>query len=264
MPNETHSCGSRLSRINGRTLSAAIRATKANHRFGTFKPTHWVNVCPACDSYALGVETEHPWPFLSPDGVMLTVNDFAPEVRSATEVLDFFGFKFSRSALDSAILLARIEFSSTVAVERLASDFLAGRTLDVLLLSERICEWGEGQRVWANLMRLNDRGELQKLLNEWLLGLSNASDEDVIERGAAIPGLGVSFASKHLRMMSPTKFAVLDGVLSEGLGLALNARGYHLFLRCLRDFHTNHSVPSTFAELEAGIFLLVRQGVRST
>lgn len=66
-------------------------------------------------------------------------------------------------------------------------------------------------------------------MGEWLKGTAGASDEDAILGGTNILGLGVSFASKHLRMLAPEKYAVLDDVLSEGLGFALNSKGYRLF-----------------------------------
>lgn len=257
-------CGSPLSRINGRTLKAALNETKANHQFGQFLSTQWVIVCPTCDAYALGADTIHPWPFACFDGVMRTVNDFEPNTREFDfKYLDFCGFRFSRSALESAILLARKENETTSYVESLGAALAAGSPINLLEFSQKVCDWGQGQRVWANLIRLNGREKLEYLLGEWLKDASGASDEDAILGGINILGLGVSFASKHLRMLVPEKYAVLDDVLSEGLGFALNYKGYQLFLRCLRNFSAEHSIPGSLAELEAGIFLLVRQEVRS-
>ncbi|WP_353742480.1 hypothetical protein [Pseudomonas fluorescens] len=264
MPAKKHTCGSPLSRINGRTLKAALNETKANHQFGLFSNTQWVSVCPACDAYALGAETIHPWPFACFDGVMRTVNDFELKTHEFdSEDLDFCGFKFSRSALESAILLARKEFDASSDVENLGAALSAGSPINVLLFSQKVCDWGRGQRVWANLLRRNGKEKLENLLEEWLKGTAGASDEDAILGGTNILGLGVSFASKHLRMLAPEKYAVLDDVLSEGLGFALNGKGYRLFLSSLRKFSVDHSISGNLAELEAGIFLLVRQEVRS-
>jgi hypothetical protein len=260
-----HSCGSPLSRINGRTLKAALNQTKANHQFGVVDNTQWVNVCPTCDAYALGMETIHPWPFLCHDGVMRTVKDFDLKARYFNaEDLDFSGFRFSRSALESAILLARKEFDSSEVVKSLNVALSSEGRINFLSFSEAVCNWGRGQRVWANLLRLNDGQEnLESLLHEWLTGVGAASDEAAILGGTNIQGLGVSFASKHLRMLDPGRFAVLDDVLSEGLGFALNGKGYRLFLSSLRKFSVDNSVSVNLAELESGIFLLVRQDVRS-
>lgn len=265
MPAIKHSCGSPLSRINGRTLKAALNQTKANHQFGVVDNTQWVNVCPTCDAYALGMETTHPWPFLCNDGVMRTVKDFDLKAREFNaEDLDFYGFQFSRSALESAISLARKEFDNSAAVKSLSVARSSGGRINFLSFSEEVCTWGKGQRVWANLLRLNGGQEnLANLLHEWLIGVTGASDEAAILGGTNIQGLGVSFASKHLRMLDPERFAVLDDVLSEGLGFALNGKGYRLFLSSLRKFSLDNSVSDSLAELESGIFLLVRQDVRS-
>jgi hypothetical protein len=195
---------------------------------------------------------------------MRTVNDFELETNEFdSDDLDFCGFRFSRSALESSILLARKEFETTSNVESLGAALSAGSPINVLVFSQKVCNWGQGQRVWANLLRRNGKENLENLLGEWLKGIAGASDEDAILGGINILGLGVSFASKHLRMLAPEKYAVLDDVLSEGLGFALNGKGYRLFLSSLRKFSVEHSIPGSVAELEAGIFLLVRQKVRS-
>jgi hypothetical protein len=259
-----HSCGLLYVRINGRTLKSALRYTKASHKFGFIHDTRWVNVCPTCHAYALGAETTHPWPFVCFDGVMRTVKDLQLKTdHFHSEDLVFCGFSFSRSALQSAIFLARKEFITTKEVERLGGELSGGAHDKVLEFSEKVCGWGRGGRVWGNLKRFNSMEKLERELLGWLKEIAGASDEDAILKGIKIPGLEVSFASKHLRMLDPKKYAVLDSVLSEGLGFALNGKGYQLFLNMLRKFAVDQTVVGNLAELEAGIFLLVRQHVRS-
>lgn len=265
MPTKSHTCASLLARINGRTLRNALKVTNAKHQFGKFLDTQWVDVCPSCDAVALGADTPHPWPFACSDGVMRTVEDIRPETyRFESEDLDFCGFGFSRSALKSAIQLAGIEFKTTKDVEKAGAEITTGKAVDVLKFSKMVCDWGQGARVWGNLSSRNGADKLKCMLDEWLNGIANVSDEDAILGGTKISGLGVSFASKHLRMMEPTKYAVLDDVLCKGLGFALNEKGYRLFLHSLRQFSADHSISVPLAELEAGIFMLVRQVVRST
>ena len=190
-------CAVKTARINGRTLKQALESTQANHRFGNFSSTEWVDVCPKCDAYGLGGEFTHPWPFLCHDGVMRTVADFdADRDEYISGNMEFAGFKFSESALQSAIFICQIE-------------------------------------------------------------------DPAIEPGINIKGLGVSFASKHLRMLDPDRFAVLDEVLSDGLGFALNPKGYKLFMQLLQDFSKQNHIKHSLAELESGLFILVRQQVRS-
>lgn len=100
---------------------------------------------------------------------------------------------------------------------------------------------------------------------EVMAGFANSpcKDEDAIAKGAQIKGLGVSFASKHLRMLDPERYAVLDDVLQQGLGIALNPRGYRLFLSALRAMAKEINQPMRIANLEAALFILVRQDVRT-
>ena len=64
-------------------------------------------------------------------------------------------------------------------------------------------------------------------------------------------------------MLDPDRFAVLDEVLSDGLGFALNPKGYKLFMQLLQDFSKQNHIKHSLAELESGLFILVRQQVRS-
>jgi hypothetical protein len=133
----------------------------------------------------------------------------------------------------------------------------------VLAFSEKVCAWGGGERVWGNLGR-GDTDQLAHDLLAWFASVDGAdTDEEAIRPGEAIHGLAISFASKHLRMLRPERFAVLDAVLSEGLGFALNLKGYAFFMRTLRAFRESISFTGSIAALESGIFLLVRQRVRS-
>jgi hypothetical protein len=119
---QQHKCQHKLVKIHGRTLKNALETTKANNKFGNFSLTHWVEVCPQCDAYALGIETTHPWPFLCSDGVMRTVEDFNQHSQQfESENMDLCGFIFSKSALNSAIALIQIEDSSTEVVEEMGA-----------------------------------------------------------------------------------------------------------------------------------------------
>ena len=64
-------------------------------------------------------------------------------------------------------------------------------------------------------------------------------------------------------MLDPERYAVLDDMLQQGLGIALNPRGYRLFLSALRTLGKEIDQPMRIANLEAALFLLVRQGVRA-
>ena len=258
-------CNVPAAKINGRTLKQALNAINGKHRFGKISLTEWVEVCPICDALVLAGNQGNPWPFLCYDGVMRTVSDFGAngKLRKPHD-MDFWGFRFSKSALESSIALFQGEDSTTKSVENAGLKIdRKSRPSQALKFSELVCTWGRGQRVWANLMRHN-KDELGIVLADWFRSVSVSEDDKAaIETGLAIKGLGVSFASKHLRMLNPKRFAVLDEVLSDGLGFALNVNGYKLFLRLLRDFIEINSLKYSVSELESGIFILVRQNVRA-
>jgi len=159
----------------------------------------------------------------------------------------------------SGISLLLREDKTTKEVESLGHSLKIESPLN---FSEAVCNWGKGQRVWGNLVRRNPMN-LDKILTDWFCDVSEIDDdEEAISLGIKIRGLGLSFASKHLRMLDPQKYAVLDQVLSDGLGLALNPKGYKLFMRLLREFQAKNKLCDTVASLESGVFMLVRQHVR--
>ncbi|XKF16777.1 hypothetical protein LL947_06565 [Halomonas sp. BLK-85] len=259
-------CGGELAKINGRTLKEALNFTKASFTSKKISNVQWVGVCPSCDAYALGVETTHPWPFKAADGVMRVVDDYEQGcVFAESKSLEFCGFRFSEAALVSANFLLGVEAASTHSLELKGGSLSeSSSAADFLQFSRGVCEWGRGQRVWGNLQRHHGAESLAQVLRSWLVfANSPCKDEDAIAKGAQIKGLGVSFASKHLRMLDPERYAVLDDVLQQGLGIALNPRGYRLFLSALRAMAKEINQPMRIANLEAALFILVRQDVRT-
>ncbi|HUW26051.1 MAG TPA: hypothetical protein VMW07_05940 [Gallionella sp.] len=263
MAQKIHQCETELVRINGRTLRGALNKSKVGHGLGEFSNTQLVHVCPRCND---GLLTEPYLPYLCSDGVMRTVQDLKDQPPS----LDFCGFKFTLSALNAAIVLAQLEDVTTRKVEQFGIELRTNLNPEQAFnFSKQVCKWGGGQRVWANLIRRNDgQDRLGRILNDWFSAVINKNDDEVaISLGIEIKGLGVSFASKHLRMIFPDRYAVLDEVLSLGLGFALNTKGYLFFLRSLRQFQTElrdyHSIRFSVASIESGIFMLIRQQVRA-
>ena len=260
-------CGCLTAKINGRSFANALRETGANHKTkDSIAVTEWVTVCPICDAYALGIELSHPWPLMCQDGVMRTAGDFyhATKVAKEATVLELATFRFSASALDSAVEIVKIEAPSTNEVETMGQAFLAAPSPALALaFSKAVCEWGGGQRVYANILRHNHQDQLAQRLHDWFVSVPTSSVDEAIEAGTSIKGLGVSFASKHLRMLQPIRFPVLDDVLQRGLGFATNTAGFRLFTRTMGEFRERYGRAETLGQLESGIFHLIRQSVRS-
>lgn len=257
-------CGLRLGRINGRSLKEAVDLTQANHPLGDISSTVWVDVCPRCDAYALGAETVHPWPLLWGDGAMCTCEDFDSTTGHYLGIeLDFYGFRFSHRALASTLTRLRMDAATRKTEDRAGVYLAQPGPQAAFAFSQAVCAWGRGGRVWGNLLRHHSEASLGKQLDEWLRNMPDRSERDAIACGIAIKGLGISFASKHLRIIDPSRFAVLDDVICQGLGVAMNVQGYLLFLRLLQAFRVEHALLCSVAELESALFLLVRQSVRA-
>jgi len=266
---ECNECGTALVKINGRTLREFSKQTLgesvAKQVFGKSSVTDWVSICPNCNAYALGVDTTYPCAFLCADDVMRTIHDFDWGGTNTFnhEFLDFYGFKFSSTALYSEANISMSD-QKTCAVQTMGSALSDNLTPEgALAFSYAVVNWGRGGRVWGNLKRFHS-DNLGHQIHDWILELQqDKKDEEAIAHGINIKGLGVSFASKHLRMFNSEKYAVLDEVLSDGLGIALNEKGYALFMRLLREFKKEISFEHSISILEMAIFHLVRQQVRS-
>ncbi|MBJ6981680.1 hypothetical protein [Luteimonas sp. MC1572] len=258
--------------INGRTLQDAVTARGIPHRFGKINPTSRVALDLEQDSYLLGIEKEHGYPFSWGDDTRVTIHDFHLTGSQAgfapTEMLTLANMAFTRRALDSAAN----EFAVATVNNETARISAMAKTLDlddlaaVLDFSKNVVvTWGRGHRVWGNLVKRHNsypQGHAAALA-EWLRGLSESCTPAVaLAPGTRIKGLGVSFASKHLRLFDPDRFATLDEVISLGLGYALNGPGYNLWLHDLQRLKVEHKLPHRIGDLEGGIFVLVRQGVR--
>ena len=259
-----HDCGREYAKINGRSMRAALAMTGATFS-RPFGIKDWVVVCPVCDSHALGIETSTPHPFLCGDGVMRVATDFDHHEQVAGgELLEFAGFRFSRAALYASVQLLDDEYQGVSQAERLGERLLKAPSDETAYeFSRQVCEWGRGQRVWGNLLRFHTKESLGQQIREWLTGAVTMSPAEAIVAGIEIKGLGVSFASKHLRMASSDRFGVLDEVISDGLGFAMNEAGYHLFHLNIQGFQARCARDLTVAKIESGLFLMVRQMVRS-
>ena len=234
----------------------------------------WVKVDLDKHAYALGAESKHSEPFYCQDGVWRVISDYQPDLGfpMSSRPLNFRGAKFSANALNSSIeLLAHSEDIAALEA-RLAGCLERGDTLSIC---QQVCEWGgsTGHRVWGNLQRHckemgdTDCTSLRDALKTWLAHAAKESDiKSVIAEGDAIKGLGVSYASKHLRLLFPDKYPVLDSLISDAFGYAMNPSGYELFVFMLDQFKTDHPDFSdrTLGAIESGLFRLIQRGVPLT
>lgn len=208
--------------------------------------------------------SETQLPFLCEDGVFRTIDDFRDK-KPCSQNMVISAISFSRNALEASILIARQSDLTTTSVEELGRNIRCGNSTsdEILRFSQAVCKWGRGERVSANLKRHNDLSNLKTQLKFWLTNIDKDNLQDAISNGLKIKGLGVSFASKHLRMLAPDRFGVLDEVLNLGLGFSLNSVGYEFFINEIAKIIQTNDLKNNIADVESGIFQMTRQIVRS-
>ena len=220
----------------------------------------------------LGIERNHGCSFVIDEDLLVTIHDFdltgkEPRFVASDDIMTLANLRFTRRALEGAMygFVADTSDNETLRIERSARSLDVSDHRQAYGFSKDVCAWGRGGRVWGNLRRFHAEEELGRRVSEWLASLKHASTpSEAIKPGTQIQGLGVSFASKHLRLFDPERFATLDEVISLGLGYALNPAGYNLWLHDLRALKDRSKLQARIADIESGIFVLIRQIVRGT
>lgn len=262
-----------LVRMNAKTYNLAVAPIPpVAGKNGRADRNYWHYFCPTCDAGVRG-RARVPIPFLCADGVWRTLQDH----DAAATPHDFCGLRFTESARRGAEQLTSIEEASLAADHRTQAVEVLGAKLfeasdpsadDLFGFSEAVCDWGRDGRIWPNLVRhMEGKDNLGAALQAWLESIKRAAPTDVeaaLQVGVHdIKGLDVSYASKHLRMLNPARYAVLDSVLCAEFGLALNLKGYALFMRLLRELRERMETDDSVASLEMQIFVLARQQLRT-
>jgi hypothetical protein len=128
-----------------------------------------------------------------------------------------------------------------------------------------VCRWGNYPGVAGRVLANNDMGAIQSAFR-----LAQAVEQGGNVRAALkailkLHSLGVSFGSKHLKFLAPTKAVVLDAVISGRLGYSLTLDGYEEFLADCRiildrvagagiDFPFPDEGAWRISDIEAAIF----------
>lgn len=142
--------------------------------------------------------------------------------------------KFCLKPADITGLLLRhtIDYRETAALEALGADlvrknFLPTRSADFV---ERVCMWGRGHRNVGRVLEHNTPKNIADALRE---GHALAKRGDVaggVIRIEQLSRLGISYASKQLRILLPNRAVILDSVIRIRLGYAESESGYRDFL----------------------------------
>ena len=239
------------------------------------KITSWIEVDPIAEKELLSFNYNGQQvyvPFFNNEEVFMTTKD----VNSASAIYEFSSLQFTESAFIDGMSMLVLEEGLTSSIEKLGEEISQKGMVSESEADDfckKVCHWGRQNRVYANIKRYSPN-DYQKLLSDWFnftlqqKNLDCRTIKSICKMGDDIPGLGVSFVSKHLRMLNPNEFPVLDDVLAKGLGFMLNENGYVLFIKNIKDFMNNNKQlfvknPMNIAKFEMGLFLLTRQFVRS-
>jgi hypothetical protein len=238
------------------------------------KITSWIDIEPISEYSLLRFEksgTEILVPFFSSEEVFMNVLD----IKEMSTKYSFSTLEFTENVFLNTMSLLVLEGNETVKMEEFGSELYLKKKVtkeEAIEFCRRVCEWGRQDRVFSNIKRHNPNN-YGDILSDWFnYALKNKNPSlkeirDIALMGDNIKGLGMSFASKHLRMLNPKVFPVLDDVLAKGLGFMLNEHGYALFINYIHEFKTKNKnlfdKDLNVAEIEMILFLLTRQFVRS-
>ena len=90
----------------------------------------------------------------------------------------------------------------------------------------RVCSWGGYAGIGGRVLKRNEMQDIAATLRD-AHGLALQSrPAEAVERLCRLKGLGISFASKHLKFLAPERAVVLDSIIAGRLGYALTPSGY--------------------------------------
>ena len=132
--------------------------------------------------------------------------------------------------------------------------------------------WGGSRNIGNKFMNSN-AGKLDEVRDKFFKSLEcldAGKDKEAIENLTALTGLGVSYASKHLKFLNPNKAVVLDSLIARGLGYKLTEAGYVEFVgecRKWRDLLNRKEIKCCrtpqgrwrVSDVEMAVFIHVRK-----
>lgn len=94
-----------------------------------------------------------------------------------------------------------------------------------------VCLWGGYPKTAERVLRSNPFPEVRRHFQRASRALAQSEPNLrwALRELGELRGLGVPFASKHMRFLQPQHCPVLDHVLSQELDYRLNGRGYQIF-----------------------------------
>jgi hypothetical protein len=213
---------------------------------------------PAYESNRFG---QVAFPFYLGNGCFVTLKDLDERGRliNPDSLIHFGEFCFTKQAvLCSAYWYSLLETRTLPLINlgqqwKMASQLTAQQKWE---FCKDVCTWGGRAGLASNLDKhKNARQKLFDWLNESALTTNTVQ---AITKGVSIAGLGISFASKHLRFISPRSHATFDALLSQVINQPLTPEGYGKFIDLLTSIRALHQLQDDIATIEFGLFSLTK------
>ena len=113
------------------------------------------------------------------------------------------------------------------ALDLATADFPADRTAAFV---KSVCDWVNYHGVVGRVLKHNGAESIAEAFRSALALLQRDRVADALRQITSLRGLGVSFGSKHLKFLDPSRAVVLDSIISGRLGYLLTIDGYMEFL----------------------------------
>ena len=143
---------------------------------------------------------------------------------------------FTRALLRNSHAFLKTRPVELAAIKLVQNKFPEADCMDFL---KSVCRWGNRAGTAGLVSKNNSRATIQRQMLAAWAALQEDRISDALAAMTALNGLDVSFGSKHLRMLAPSKAVVLDSIIDFGLGYGRTATGYEEFLSdciSIRDF----------------------------
>jgi hypothetical protein len=151
---------------------------------------------------------------------------------------DVFGVSIPLECFSGLALVHLRNVPGTSAIEAQAAKLTADAFPEpaVAEFVKSVCRWGGYAGVWGRVLRDNDGRTLRCAFLDATRRLGGTSPDMVSALASvdSLKGLGLSFASKHLRFLRPDLCPVFDSKLQAALRYPANRAGYTSFARDCR------------------------------
>jgi hypothetical protein len=99
---------------------------------------------------------------------------------------------------------------------------------------KNVGNWGGYSGIAGRVLKQNPLPQICSRLEAACGALDRGQIGTALQELVEVKGLGISFASKHLKFLAPEKAVVLDSIISTRLGFPMTIFGYEEFLQdCL-------------------------------